>query len=153
MINIWFGNEDGPPPLSRPVIAEPNRLATSVPPRILIVEDELFVAWQLEAIVQDLHFEVCGLIPDGEQALEKARELDPNVILMDLNLGGQIDGIDAAQEIRRYRKTSIIFVTAYTDEATLRRIKAAFPEAPVLAKPVSPNELSRAIAAVLKRGD
>ena len=148
---IWFGtkNDDraNPPPLAAARDLTPSAAPV---PRILIVEDELFVAWHLESILQDLQFEICGMVGEGELAIEKAKELNVNIVLMDINLGGQMDGIDAAANIKREQQASIIFVTAYTDENTRRRINAVLPGAPLLAKPVSPDELRRAIEAVWK---
>ena len=120
------------------------------PTRVLIVEDELFVAWHLESLVRDLKYDVCGLVPDGEGAVEQAADLDADLVLMDISLSGEMDGIEAARRIRQGRDTPIIFITAYSDAATLARIKELVPHAPVLAKPISPDRLRTAIAGVLQ---
>ena len=91
--------------------------------RVLIVEDELFVAWHLESLVRDLKYDVCGLVPDGEGAVEQAADLEADLVLMDISLSGEMDGIEAARRIRQDRDTPIIFITAYSDAATLERIK------------------------------
>lgn len=67
--------------------------------RILIFEDMLFVAWDLESMLQGLGFDVCGLAPTGEAAIELAAGLNPNFLLVDINLGHGIDGIEAARRI------------------------------------------------------
>ena len=95
--------------------------------RVLIVEDELFVAWHLESLVRDLKYDVCGLVPDGEGAVEQAGDLEADLILMDISLSGGMDGIEAARRIREDRDTPIIFITAYSDAATLARIKELVP--------------------------
>ena len=118
--------------------------------RVLIVEDELFVAWHLESLVRDLKYDVCGLVPDGEGAVEQAADLEADLVLMDISLSGEMDGIEAARRIRQDRDTPIIFITAYSDAATLARIKELVPHAPVLAKPISPERLRTAIAGVLQ---
>jgi CheY-like chemotaxis protein len=119
-------------------------------PRVLIVEDELLVAWQLESMIRDQHLEVCGLVPDGQGAIEQAADLDVDLILMDIRLAGRMDGIEAARKIRESRKTPIIFITAHGDQQTRMHIDQIMPGVPVLAKPVSKDRLRDAIAAVMR---
>ena len=114
--------------------------------RILIVEDEIFVAWHLESILNDLDFTVSGIVPDGRTAMAQAQELGVTLILMDINLKGDLDGIETARRIREQGDTTIIFVTAYSDPRTLERIETTIPGALVLAKPVSSGRLRSAIA-------
>ena len=97
--------------------------ATSHSPRVLIVEDELLVAWHLESLAREQHLEVCGLVPDGDGAIEQAVDLDVDLILMDIRLAGRMDGIEAARRIREQRDTPIIFVTAHGDPATRAQIE------------------------------
>src|SRR5690242_12031747 len=68
--------------------------------RALIVEDELFVAWHIESLLQDAEVEVCAIAAEGEEAIEKARDLAPDLVIMDINLGDGIDGVEAAERIR-----------------------------------------------------
>jgi CheY-like chemotaxis protein len=124
-------------------------MALAHPSRVLIVEDELFVAWHLESLVRDLELDVCALVPDGEGAIEQASDLEVDLILMDIHLSGRIDGVEAARRIRSERQAPIIFITAYSDAATHERINREVPGAPVLAKPVSLERLRTAIASVL----
>jgi CheY-like chemotaxis protein len=119
-------------------------------PRVLIAEDELLVAWHLESLVRDQQLEVCGLVPDGQGAIEQAGDLDADLILMDIRLAGRMDGIEAARRIHETRGTPIIFITAHGDPATRAHIERVLPGAPVLAKPVTGERLREAIAAVLK---
>jgi CheY-like chemotaxis protein len=104
----------------------------------------------LESLVQDLKLQPCGLAAHGEAAIEQAAELEPNLLLMDINLGTGMDGIEAARRIRETIDAAVIFVTAYNDPATLERIERAFPGAPVLAKPVTLEALRAAIVVVRK---
>lgn len=119
-------------------------------PRVLIVEDEIFVAWHLEGLVRDLDYSVCGMVPDGEGAVSKAEALGADVILMDINLKGDIDGVEAARRIRETFDAPIIFITAYSDPKTLGRIEKTVPGATVLAKPVAAARLRTAIANALR---
>ena len=120
-------------------------------PRVLIVEDELLVAWHLESLAREQNLEVCGLVPDGEGAVEQAVDLDVDLILMDVRLAGRMDGIEAARQIRQQRDTPIIFITAHGDSATRAHIERALPGAPVLAKPITTDRLREALAAVSKK--
>jgi DNA-binding response OmpR family regulator len=119
-------------------------------PRVLIVEDELLVAWHLESLIREQSLEVCGLVPDGDGAVEQATDLDVDLVLMDVRLAGRMDGIEAARRIREQRDTPIIFITAHGDQETRSHIDQMVPGAPVLAKPISAHRLRDAIAAVLR---
>jgi CheY-like chemotaxis protein len=118
--------------------------------RVLIVEDELLVAWHLEALSRGQNLEVCALVPDGDGAIEQAVDLDVDLILMDIRLAGRMDGIEAARRIREQRDTPIIFITAHGDPATRAKIEQALPGMPVLAKPITADSLKEAIASVMK---
>jgi CheY-like chemotaxis protein len=144
----WFGSDNQMNPKSS--AGSSSSMALAPTSRVLIVEDELFVAWHLESLVRDLDLDVCALVPDGEGAIEQASDLDADLILMDISLSGRIDGVEAARRIRSERDTAIVFITAYSDAATLARIKQEIPGAPVLAKPVSLERLRTAIASVLR---
>src|SRR5712671_2157544 len=124
--------------------------STSHSPRVLIVEDELLVAWHLESLAREQHLEVCGLVPDGDGAIEQATDLDADLILMDIRLAGRMDGIEAARRIREQRDTPIIFITAHGDPATRAKIEQVLPGTPVLAKPITAAILKEAIASVMK---
>jgi CheY-like chemotaxis protein len=119
--------------------------------RVLIVEDELLVAWHLESLVREQHLDVCGLVPDGDGAIEQADDLDVDLILMDIRLAGRMDGIEAARRIREHRDTPIIFITAHGDPTTRANIEKVAPGAPVLAKPISADRLREAITTVMKK--
>lgn len=119
-------------------------------PRVLIAEDELLVAWHLESLVRDQKLEVCGLVPDGQGAVEQAGDLDADLVLMDIRLAGRMDGIEAARRIRENRGTPVIFITSYGDPTTRAHIERVVPGAPVLAKPITGESLREAIATVMK---
>jgi CheY-like chemotaxis protein len=118
-------------------------------PHILIVEDELFIAWHLEDIVQGMNHHVCAMTAKGEDAVAKASELAPDLVLMDVNLAGKMDGIEAARRIAEAQRIPVIFITAYGDEGTLDRIEHAVPGSTVLQKPIAAETLRLAVAAAL----
>ena len=120
-------------------------------PRVLIVEDELLVAWHLESLTREQNLDVCGLVPDGDGAIEQAIDLDVDLVLMDIRLAGRMDGIEAARRIREQRSMPIIFITAHGDAATRAKIEQQVPGAPVLAKPITAATLKEAIASVMPR--
>ena len=114
--------------------------------RVLIVEDEALVALTLEAMVEDMGHVVAGIAANPREALRLAHDAGPEVILMDVRLGRKGDeGIVTAAAIAAGSSASIIFVTAYGDQATMARIEAAVPGAQVLAKPVNVSDLAKAI--------
>ena len=124
--------------------------STSPSPRVLIVEDELLVAWHLESLAREQNLDVCALVPDGDGAIEHAADLDVDLILMDIRLAGRMDGIEAARRIRAQRDTPIIFITAHGDPATRAKIEQLLPGMPVLAKPITAAVLKEAIDSVMK---
>jgi CheY-like chemotaxis protein len=118
-------------------------------PHILIVEDELFIAWHLEDIVQSMNHHVCAISARGEDAVAKASELTPDLVLMDVNLAGKMDGIEAARRIAEAQRVPVIFITAYGDRGTLDRIEHAVPGSTVLQKPIAAETLRLAVTAAL----
>jgi CheY-like chemotaxis protein len=116
--------------------------------RALIVEDEAFLAMSLAAYMRGLGFDACDLAADGQQAVLKAISNQPDIVLMDVNLEGGREGIEAARWLRVVCDIPIVFVTAYTDRVTLQRIHEQVPGAPVIAKPLYRERLARAVAEV-----
>jgi CheY-like chemotaxis protein len=114
-------------------------------PRAVVVEDELFVAWHIESMLTDADVEVCGIATHGMDAIEKAVALRPQIVVMDINLGEGMDGIEAARRIRELTDATIVFVTAYGDAKTLKRIELELPGTEVLSKPTSSAKLKTAI--------
>lgn len=96
-------------------------------PGILIVEDEGIVAADLQDRVVSLGYDVVGVAGTGEAAIELAREQKPDAILMDILLKGSMDGIEAANLIRKTLHIPIVFLTANSDRDTLERAKLAEP--------------------------
>jgi DNA-binding NarL/FixJ family response regulator len=114
--------------------------------RALIVEDEFLIALDLEAAMTGLGFEICGLAPNGEEARALAMHYQPDVVLVDVYLGGAREGIETARWLREVCDASVVFVTAHSDEATIERIKEVVPGSPILSKPVYRERLAKAVA-------
>ena len=114
-------------------------------PRILIVEDELLVAWHLESLSREQNLEVCGIVPDGVGAIEQASDLDVDLILMDIRLAGRMDGIEATRELRALSaSTPIVLMTGFTDSQIATAAHEAGANA-VLAKPVEARGLLKIV--------
>jgi len=96
-------------------------------PRILIVEDEGIIARDIRQHLVELGYDVVGNTPTGEEAITLAGELKPDLILMDIHLAGPLDGIEAAQAIRKQFGTPIVFLTAFAGAETLDRAKLTEP--------------------------
>jgi DNA-binding LytR/AlgR family response regulator len=97
-----------------------------------------------------LGYEVTGLLPRGEEAILHVEENKPDIILLDINLKGKIDGIETALQIQKMGNTPVIFLTANSDEATFNRAKVARPYA-FIAKPYKQLDLQRAIELTISR--
>ncbi|MGO8840926.1 MAG: response regulator [Methyloceanibacter sp.] len=115
----------------------------------LIVEDEFLIALDLEATMQALGFEVCGLAPTAKEAVSIAMRNPPDVVLMDVYLDGTRQGIEAARWLRNVCEVPIIFVTAHSDDGTLERIRQAVPGSPIVSKPIYRERLAAAIAEIV----
>ncbi len=94
---------------------------------ILIVEDESIVALEIADALKNMGYDVCGQAQSGKEAIEKAGEILPDMILMDINIKGPIDGIETAGMIRDRFNIPIVYLTAYSDERTTRRAKITEP--------------------------
>lgn len=114
--------------------------------RIMIVDDEFFVAWHLQSLLEDLGYAGCEIASDSLGAIALAEKQDANLILMDVNLGGEPDGVETVRRILEVCDVKVIFITAYTDEDNLRRIHDVKSDAPILSKPASLEMLRSAIA-------
>lgn len=97
------------------------------PSTILIVEDELIVAADLANKLLKLGYTVIGSTDCGEEALELARDRHPDLVLMDIMLAGRMDGVEAADKMRREFDLPVIFLTAHSDRVTLERAKRSEP--------------------------
>jgi chemotaxis response regulator CheB len=115
--------------------------------RILIVEDEAAQAIDLEHQVRSLGYDVVACVSTGEEALRAAREL-PDVALVDIRLGGKLDGIETAGILTSRFKIGVIYTTAHDDDETIRRLKRTQPYG-YLGKPIRSRDLHGAIEVAL----
>jgi DNA-binding LytR/AlgR family response regulator len=112
--------------------------------KILVVEDEMIIAAKISMQLTNLGYEVTGILPRGEQAVLHVEENTPDIVLLDINLKGRLDGIETALQIQRQRDIPIIYLTANGDEATFNRAKSTRPYA-FISKPFKQLDLQRAI--------
>lgn len=116
--------------------------------RILVVEDERLVAKHIENMVRSLGYEVSGVAAAGEDAVRIALGTLPDLVLMDIMLRGEMDGIAASEQIWEKAAIPVVYLTAYADEATLERAKVTDPFGYLL-KPFEERELYTAIEMAL----
>lgn len=116
--------------------------------KVLVVEDENIVALEIKGRLKKLGYIVPGVASTGEDAINKAEALSPDLVLMDIMLKGEIDGIEAARYIREKMDIPIIYLTAYADEQTLERAKSTAPYGYIL-KPFGENDLRTTIEIAL----
>ena len=84
--------------------------------KVLIVEDEVLIGTYVQNCLRDMGYEAGPFVTSGEEAIRRTAEIQPDIILMDIMLEGEMTGIDAAEEIRVRYDVPIIFLTAYSDE-------------------------------------
>ena len=116
--------------------------------QILVVEDEAIVGLDIQSKLRSRGYEVPALASSGKEAVEIADALRPDLVLMDIQLDGDIDGVEAAEQIRRRFGTPVVYLTAYSDDQTLQRAKVAEPFGYLL-KPFEEKKLHAAIEVAL----
>ncbi len=122
----------------------------ATPIKILIVEDEPIVAENLARNLKQQGYEVAGFAKSGEDAILEATATHPDIVLMDIMLSGNIDGVEAAGQIRHKLGIPIIYMTAYADKTTLARAKQTEPYG-YLVKPFKPQDMWTTIEIAIKR--
>ena len=116
--------------------------------KVLVVEDESIVAMDIRSTLLRLGYEVPVIISSGEEAVKKAGELPLDLVLMDINLNGKMDGVEAAQQIHDRFDIPVVYLTAYSDEKTLERANVTEPFGYII-KPFEDRELHVAIRIAL----
>ena len=108
--------------------------------RILVVEDEAIVAMMIKKRLINMGYIVSGVASTGKDAIIKVEGTFPDLVLMDIMLKGDMDGIEAASEIRKRFSIPIVYLTAYSDETTLERAKLTEPYGYIM-KPFTEHDL------------
>jgi len=120
------------------------------PIKVLIVEDEMVIAARISVELDELGYEVTGMVSRAEQALIRCQQTPPDIVLLDINLKGEMDGVELAHLLNEEANIAIIFLTANADEATFNRAKDTLPYA-FLTKPYKKLDLQRALELVVSR--
>jgi PAS domain S-box-containing protein len=115
-------------------------LQENVKANILIVDDDILIAESNKVLIKKYGYKIAGIAANCPEAISLAKEKQPDLILMDINLGSKMDGITAAEEIQKFADIPIIFLTAYSDPVTLERAKKIGPFG-YLIKPFDNREL------------
>ncbi|MEG4586892.1 EAL domain-containing protein [Microcoleus sp. MOSTC5] len=118
--------------------------------KILIVEDESIIAEDISDCLISLGYRITGMVYSGEEAIESVVQFRPDLVLMDVNLQGKIDGITAAAEILSRFQIPVVYLTAYADENTLWRVNATKPFGYIV-KPFEEKNLHTTIQLALHR--
>lgn len=117
---------------------------------VLVVEDEEGIARYIEEALEGYGYEVAGIVSSGREAVRRAGDEEPDIVLMDIRLEGEVDGIEAAEHIRERYSIPVVYLTAYSDDETLRRAKLTEPFGYIL-KPFQKRELYSSIEMALYR--
>lgn len=118
-------------------------------PRVLVVEDEVIIARGIALNLKKAGYDVIDIVDSGEAAIHKAKAEHPDLVLMDIVLQGDIDGIQAAEQIRHFN-IPVVFLTAYADSETLKRAKQTSPFGYIL-KPIRNNDFHSTIQMALQK--
>ena len=118
--------------------------------RILVVEDESIVSLQIRTMLRSMGYSVCGNASSGQEAIDKAGETRPDLVLMDVILKEAMDGIEAARQIRARFSIPVIFISGCADNETLQQARGVGQFA-YLTKPFSERELAAAIKMTLRK--
>ena len=116
--------------------------------RILIVEDEPIVSKDIQHTIVSFGYEVAATASSGEEAVKKAAEWTPDLVLMDIVLKGNMDGLEAAACIQAQRKVHVVYISAHGERGILDRAKLTYPYGYVM-KPFTDRELATAIEVAL----
>ncbi len=116
--------------------------------QIMVVEDEGIVAKLIQTMLKDLGYTVYSVTSSGEEAVKKAQENKPDLVLMDIRLKGNTDGIEATEQIQTRFDIPVVYLTAYADEDTLHQAKVTEPYGYIL-KPIQVRELHAVIETAL----
>ena len=117
-------------------------------PKILVVEDEVIIALDLQKILKKMDYDVPAIANSGIRAIKEAKKHRPDLVLMDIKLQGDVDGIETANELRTRFNIPVIFITAYAEDDMTEQVKPAEPYG-YLVKPFNEKELKIALEVAL----
>jgi CheY-like chemotaxis protein len=118
--------------------------------RILVVEDEAIVAMVIKRRLQDLGYIVSGVASTGKDAITKVEGTFPDLVLMDIRLKGDMDGIEATKTIKDRFSLPVVYLTAHSDDVTFKKAKETDPDGYIL-KPFTEKDLSTTIEIALHK--
>lgn len=118
------------------------------PVKILIVENENIVAWDIQNILEGLGYTVTAIASSGAEAIQQVAATNPDLVLMDIRLQGEMDGVEASEEIHTRFNIPVVYLTAHADEITLKRAKTTEPFGYII-KPFQEKELNATIEIAL----
>lgn len=118
--------------------------------KILIVEDEMIIGANISLQLSELGYEVTGIVPRGEEALIHMKQNKPDIVLLDIQLKGELDGIETAKQMQEKNDIPIIYLTANTDDYYFARAKETNPYA-FISKPFKKLDLQHAIELTVSR--
>ncbi len=118
--------------------------------KILIVEDDMIIGANLSLQLTTLGYDILGIVSRGEEAIVHAKIHPPDIVLLDINLKGAINGIETAQAIQQFMDIPIIYLTANNDQLTFEKAKETHPRA-FIDKPFNKLNLQRTIALVVEQ--
>ncbi len=114
----------------------------------MVVEDEGVVSMDIRNMLKGAGYHVAAVAFLGEEAVKKAQDAHPDLVLMDIGLKGEIDGIEAAKKIRELYQIPVVFLTGFADENTLAKAREADPSGFII-KPIAEEELRKTIEEAL----
>lgn len=117
-------------------------------PRIMIVEDEQIIAMHISTVLSVFDYDVVEMVPTGEEALMLLKEKKPDLVFMDIMLGGDLDGIETAQRVKENFDIPVVYLTAHSNPEILQRAKITEPYGYVV-KPFTDRELNIAVEIAL----
>ncbi len=115
---------------------------------IMVVEDEGIVSIDIRNMLRKAGYNVAAVAFQGEEAVQKAETSKPDLVLMDIGLKGEIDGIEAAKKIRERFRIPVVFLTGFADENTMAKAKEVNPSGFII-KPINEEELRRILEQTL----
>ena len=120
--------------------------------KILVIEDESIIAEDISLALKKIGCRVIGTFASAEKALSRLKKDTPDLVLADIVLNGTLNGIEAAEIIMCRYEIPVLFLTSYSDDITIKRIKATKARG-YLIKPVTTNELKKALEKAFSKND